>query len=53
MLRADPHEVDMDARAKIRVLDSRQVEFRLKARGFAIVALGSVHLEVIYRGSGQ
>jgi hypothetical protein len=42
MLRADPHEGDMDARVKIRVLDSRQVEFRPKARGIAIVALGSI-----------
>jgi hypothetical protein len=45
---------NVDVRVKVRVSDSRQGEFRLKARGFASVALGSVHLEEeINPGSSQ
>jgi hypothetical protein len=46
-------DLDMDVRIKIRVLHSREVELRLKARGFAIVALGSGHLEESCHDSGQ
>lgn len=42
-----------DARVKAIVLDSQQVEFRLNAQGFALVAVASVHLKVIQSGGGQ
>jgi hypothetical protein len=51
MPEAISHEVD--DRGKAIVLDSRQVELRLKARRFASVAVGSVSLEEIRRGGGQ
>jgi hypothetical protein len=48
---AVPHEIDVHGKAS--VLDSRQVELRLKARKLAGAAVGSVNLEEINRGGGQ